>query len=389
MKIESKYNKMPLQTMSKRVWSSFIDGLLLLIWGVFITLTLGFSLLKGNETFVKYNTQCFENIEQMHKLQSETKLQKTTDKIGTNVLAPADYFDIYINKQIRLSYINFTSDFNNAGIYLEVKEGEYSTLNNDELAYYFTNYKIEHNINTDDFSNKSALTYFKEEILFKNINQEYYIDQVDSLPILKSETAITLYKHYSDIEYNKDLYYEFSDAVIAIRNIGLQDLSTYDLFNQYYVLYEEAYNMMAKYENITLCLSFALAFLIFIFLPNMLTKDGITLGSLFTNTRFIHEEDYKIGKLRTLMISMLSFVKNFFIIILISLFTFGFENLTCTVFNIGDIKINFLHLILLSFVVTIANFAMSAILYDHRSLVEVITNTKQVDIKTYIEPKKK
>lgn len=384
MKNISKYSKMPLQTISRKVWSSFIDGLLLLVLGVLLTLTLGFAVLKNNDTFIKYNDQCFDNISEMYRIQDESKLQILHENSDRKVLSPADYFDLYIYKQIKLSYINFTDDFKSAGITLEVNEDDYSKLLNDELAYYFVNYKVTNNINIEMFDNKEPLDFFKEDILFKNINKEYYVDRTDDLPIIKSDIAIKLYKHYSDIEKNTDLYYEFSDAVLEIRNIGLNDLKKYEVFDNYFILYNEAYDIMSKYENIVLVISFSIAFALLIFIPSIFIKGSVTIGKLLTRTREIHKDDFEIGRLRIIVRSLLSYLIYIFIVAFISLFSFGFENLKHILFSIGSIDISFLILLIMSFVFMIMNFIVIVLTPTHRSLVDILTNTKQLDTTTFI-----
>lgn len=384
-KIESKYSKMPLQTISRKVSSSLIDAILLLVLGVILTLTLGFGMLKNNEGYLSNYNKCFDSIKEMYQIQDASKLHKLSD--DSKVLNEADYFDDYIIKQIRLSYKTFESEFNDAGITLEITEDNYSTLENDELAYYFTCYKVEKNINLESFQNKEPLEYFKEEILFKNIDKEYYLDQQDKLPILKSEVAISLYKHYSEIEMNKDLYYEFQDAVIAIREIGLKDLKTYEVFNSHFINYEEAFKEMAKYHNITLLIAFTLSFAILIAIPNLVFKNGMSVGKLLTRTRIIHYEDNDIGIVRRLIISLLSYVAYISVIAVISLFTFGFENLAMPWFVLGAFEVSFLKMLLLGFAFMLVNFILMSVISEHRSLIDVITNTKQVDVTWFVEEK--
>ena len=67
-----------------------------------------------------------------------------------------------------------------------------------------------------------------------------------------------------------------------------------------------------------------------------------------------------------------------------SLFSFGFENLKSVVFTIGIIDISFLHLLLLSFMFVVGNFVTIAATPTHRSAIDFITNTKQMDVTTYL-----
>ncbi len=384
MSRNSKYNGMPLQTISKKVWSSIIDGLLLLVLGVILTLTVGFSVLKSNDTYIKNNKQCFDSIIEMYKIQSDSLLQKLSSDKKTQVLSAADFFDIYINKQINLSYLNFTEEFKTAGITIDIGDN-YSKLENDELAYYFVSYKLNNNINLLMYNNKLPLDFFKEDVLFKNINKEYYIDKKDDLPILKSEIAISLYKHYKGIEINKDLYYEFSDAVVAIRELGLNDLKNSDKFNTHYILYTNAYQVMAKYNDIVLFISYIISFIILILIPSLLLKDNLSIGKLLTRTKTIHKDGFRMGLLSVVALLILTFLVNAFIVSFISLFSFGFENLKFVLFSLGTIDISFLHLLLLSLIFVIINFIVILVTKDNRSLIDILTNTKQMDIKIFIK----
>lgn len=388
MKSKSKYHKLPLQTISRKVWSSFIDGLLLLVLGVILTLTLGFSLLKNNDIFVQNNNKCFDNIREMYRLQDETRLQKLKEEDDTKVIATADYFDQYIIKQIRLSYLIFESEFKKENIILEIKDDNYSTLENDDLAYYFIYYKSVNNINVDDYENETPLNYFKK-LLFDNVNKNYYLDRDNDLPVIKSEYAIRLYRHYSEESFDNNLYYEFSDAVLEIRKIGLNDLSSYDVFDSYYQEYNKAYSVMAKYENYILLAMLILSYLIIIAIPNLLSKNGISVGKLLTRIRIINDDDYDVSKWKLLLINILSFINYLIVVIFMSLFTFGFSNLTFTIFKIGSIEISYLQIILIGFAFMLVNFFIMCLNPSRCSAIDLLSNTKQIDVTTYVEEKKK
>lgn len=386
MKEKSRYHKLPLQTISRKVWSSFIDGLLLLVLGVILTLTLGFTILKNNDIFVQNNNSCFDNIREMYRIQDETKLQKIKEDDDTKVVATADYFDEYIIKQIRLSYLTFENEFKKENIILEIKEDNYSTLENDELAYYFVYYKQDNNININDYNNEIPLSYFKK-IFFENINKDYYLDRDNDLPVIKSEYAIRLYRHYIEEEFDNNLYYEFSDAVLAIRKLGLNDLTSFTEFDYYYQEYNKAYSVMAKYENIVLLIILIISHIILVGVPNLISKNGISVGKLLTRTRIINDNDYDVSKWKLLLVSLLSFVSYSAIIIFISLFTFGFSNLSLSLFTIGSVEISFLQIILVGFAFMLVNFFMMCLSSSKRSTIDILSNTKQVDVTTYIEEK--
>ena len=76
------------------------------------------------------------------------------------------------------------------------------------------------------------------------------------------------------------------------------------------------------------------------------------------------------------------------IIILISLFTFGFENMAMMMFVIGSLSISFMQLVLVCVAFLIVNFLIMSVTSSHRSIIDIFTSTKQVDVTYFIEEKK-
>lgn len=119
-------------------------------------------------------------------------------------------------------------------------------------------------------------------------------------------------------------------------------------------------------------------------IPNIISKNGMSIGKLLTRTRIIHQNDNDIGLLRRVAITLLSLLTYIITILVVSLFTFGFGNLTNTLFYVGSVGITFLHLLLVGFMIMVTNFIFISVSNDHRSLIDYITSTKNVDITTYI-----
>ena len=88
-----------------------------------------------------------------------------------------------------------------------------------------------------------------------------------------------------------------------------------------------------------------------------------------------------------MIISLLSYVAYISVIAVISLFTFGFENLAMPWFVLGAFEVSFLKMLLLGFAFMLVNFILMSVISEHRSLIDVITNTKQVDVTWFVEEK--
>lgn len=382
MKKQSKYFEMPTQTLSRKAGSSFIDGLLLLVIGVILTLTLGFGGLKQNEEFKRKNNQCFDSIRAMYRIQDDAKLQIINAENGLSVLATADYFEAYIMAQISRSYLRYESEYKEKGIDLDDQKEKASTLENDLISYYFVHYKKEKQIHIEDYNGKEPLKYFKEDIFFANLNKDYFMDEENDLPTLKSGVAISLYQCIKKIEKSSDLFYEFSDAIIAIRNLGLTDLAAYEVYQEYYNQYESAYFTMAKYENNMLIITYTITYFICIGIPMLVSKNGISVGKLLTRTRYvgIKNETFHLGK--RIWVTLFGWVKFIGLTVLISLFSLGFQNMT-----MPFLGMTFLQFLLIGVAFTIVSFFIMLFTNEHRSLIDLIAHVKQVDITCYVEPK--
>jgi len=386
MKKQSKYFEMPTQTISRKVGSSFIDGLLLLIIGVLLTLTAGFGFLKQNQTFKQNNDQCFSSIRSMYQIQDEAKLQIINSEDGLIVLPTADYFEAYILQQIYRSYLEYENEFKAKGIVLDDQKENASTLENDLLAFYFVHYKNEKQIQLDNYNGKAPLIYFKNDVFFPQLKKDYFMDKENDLPTLKSSIAISLYQHIKKIEKNNDLFYEFSDAVLVIRNVGLKDLANYDVYQDYYHQYEIAYETMAKYENIMLLVTYTFAFFICIGIPMLASKNGISVGKFLTRTRFVSDNGETFCLWKRSLVTFFNWLSFMGVIVLISLFSLGFQNMTFPFVN--SLSISFLQVLLITIAFMLVNTFIMLLTNEHRSLIDYIAQVKQVDVTCYVEPKK-
>lgn len=386
MKKQSKYFEMPTQTISRKVGSSFIDGLLLIIVGVILTLTAGFGALKQNKNFKQNNDQCFNSIRAMYQIQDDAKLQIVKGEDGLTVLATADYFEAYILPQIYRSYLEYEEDFKAKEIVLDDQKENASTLENDVLAFYFVHYKNEKQIQLETYNGKEPLTYFKNDIFFAQLKKDYFMDKENDLPTLKSSVAISLYQHIKKIEKNNDLFYEFSDAILAIRNLGLKDLANYDVYQNLYHQYETAYQTMAKYENVMLFITYTIAFLICVGIPMLVSKNGISVGKFLTRTRYVSDNGETFYLWKRALVTFFSWLCFMGVTILISLFSLGFQNMAIPLGN--GLSISFLQFLLIMIAFMLVNTFIMLLTNVHRSLIDYITNVKQVDVTCYVEPKK-
>ena len=238
MKKQSKYFNLAKQNMTRKIVSSFLDGLLLLIFNVVLVLTVVFPILRNNEEFKKNNDRCFEEIHQIYLIHEEAKVNFLVEGSKKDIISKEELFDIYVDQNLNTSYQYNINLFNEQGITIDLDS--YASFDNDILAYYFVNYKNEKKINILDYNNKDSKVYYVENILYKNINKDYF-DLVDGFPVIKFEKAINIYNYKKGLSNDTTLYNEFYNAFIKINQMAIEDLSTYSEYKDHFNKYQNAF----------------------------------------------------------------------------------------------------------------------------------------------------
>lgn len=386
MKKQSKYINLAKQNITRKIVSSFLDVLFLVFINVILVLTIVFPILKSNEEFKRNNDNCFSEIHQIYIIQEEAKVNYLVDGSKTELIEKEELFKKYINQQIVNSYIHNIELFNEHNITLEVEA--YEGFSNDELSYYFVNYKVEKKINLEDFNKKDPKVYYVEDVLFKNINKDYYDVLADDYPIIKFEKALNLYQYINNITSDKSLYNEFMTAYSNINQIAVNDLTNYSEYEKHYNNYLEAFSKMSEMENIALTIVYIITFILFILLPQLLSKEGVTLGRLLTKTRVCKLSGEEVNVKDILISNVFTFITFAIVIVISSLFTFGLTNLTVSILTIGEFTLTYLQLLMLSILMIFIHLAFICFNYDHFTFSEFISKTQSKDLTYYIKEEK-
>ena len=382
MKKQSKYFNLAKQNMTRKIVSSFLDGLLLLIFNIVLVLTVVFPILRNNEEFKKNNDRCFEEINQIYLIHEEAKVNFLVEGSKKDIISKEELFDIYVDQNLNTCYQYNINLFNEQGITINLDS--YASFDNDILAYYFVNYKNENKINILDYNNKDSKVYYVESILYKNINKDYF-DLVDGFPVIKFEKAINIYNYKKGLSNDHTLYNEFYNAFIKINQMAIDDLSTYSEYKDHFNKYQNAFFEMSKMENIALFILYVVTFIILILLPQLIFKEGITFGRLITKTRLCSNDGSEASTKQILVGNISTFMVFGVVIIFTSLFTFGLTNLSLTLFSIGELSISYLQILMLSILMIFINFAFICFNFDHFTFSEFISKMQSKDLTYYIK----
>lgn len=363
------------QTITSRIVSSLINGAFLFILNLLIVLFVCYPILKNIPSYKENNENTFNEVYNMYRLEEDAKLNYLKEGSTKEIISELDYFSIWLNKTLD------NSKKYNDSIDLETIE----LAKEDELAYYFVYFKSENKINLESYNNLEPLEYY-QDLFFDYFNQKYFLtrDNID-IPLIKSEYIEELSNSLNN-NINSDIFNEIYNSFIEIHQIALNDFTNYEVYQTHYNSYLNSYKFISNLGVASLVITFIIIYILYTLIPSLIVRYNVTLGEIITKTRRITSSDTWINYKQGFVINLLYLIEIFFIVIIISFFTFGLSSLVFPLFYIGSLGITSLHFFLLSFILMIINTAFSAFRSDHLSLIDLLSKTKQISMKNYIKP---
>lgn len=365
---------------SKRILGYFIDSLMIIIVSIILIFTAGFPILVNNKQFQQDSDTLNNCISEIYNTQADTKLvslDKTQDQPTLN--SQDVIVKEYLNKQIALSYSKDQTKFAEASIVIESTQ-EIATYENDNLAYYFTTYKYENNIEVEDYGELSPKTYFIEKILKANGGDNYYVFDNEELPYLKAEIAVEAYQYINNKTQDVSTFNDLSGFYASIANLGLKELSSIEAYANAYDEYLTVFNNMANVQNLVMFIAFLIAFIIVIVLPTTIFGNGTTLGRLLSKTRLVYKKKNVGFMILRLVLELVLYMSS---LLVINMFTFGFITFTS---NIGPIPT--MILILIPLFLSIIDVGIVGFTYNKDSLFDIIARTRVVKLNKMLPSKK-
>ena len=388
-KIISKYHKQPFQISSRRLLGSFVDAFILII------LTIGLSLISYNiiknipsyknseENIHTYRNACYE-------INVEAGLLSFEDG-DTNYKNPKDedtLFLSYLLSHILASYQAYPDEFNLAEAPKDSLKAGIASYDNDLFAKFFVNYLTKYNSNNNlyDMEKFTYKEFFNKQIIDYMIDGDGYawIDNTidENYKLLKPAYAERLYRYKFLNEDNTqnlvtyNYFHSYFHNLYSATTTKLTSSARYvAAFNQY----KNSYAYCARWISLSTIFIYLLAFAITFIVPELIFKEGQTIGLKINKSAVITVEGYKISKkeyaLRHL-VQLFTYLPSLIIsCYLASGYSSGFMY-PC--FNIGNLNFSLFHLCCL-FIVPI--FIDMLLIIGHTSratIVEYISKTNVV-----------
>ncbi len=408
----------------KRALASLIDALFIfvLIYGCFFG---GFKILETTEDYNYTKDQIKYEADYYKGLVEETHLAYYEQEEHTKVRYENDFF-AYINITRLLMYSN-ENDLSGVGWYEEVKlhntDQKYpdslkelfdsnisnfekipvdeflpSSYQNDDIAFFYTEYIPLHNENNDilnyngnepkEFFDKSFELAFSDNFAtyFKaSKNKEtfpYVIEKNICQKIFFSSNYMNL-DNSGDEDYNHiaNGYYKLQENAEK----RLMNSTTYN--STHYANYKANYSKHGHLIVLTLVLSYLVGFLAYNLTTKLIFKEEMTLGRKFLRLGQITYKGEKVKVkdiiIRTIMDTIFYFPLTF-IFLFLPPFNSNANSFLVTLVTIGSLEINLLIIYIVILVLVLINFISALLTHYKLTLVDMATKTYLKDLK-YID----
>ena len=220
-----------------------------------------------------------------------------------NVMKDTDIM-VYENllRAIYHSYVVLGTDqqpeFNLEGKDMITKYGQ-SSLLNDTVSYFYTTFGPENDLVNLNNKTKSQFMFdmYEENFGTKSSMFVYNLD-ISDVPVLTTQAAYSIIYYFendSDDALGKtglDNYNAFYDAyAYMLRNAQDIMIRSEPYYSTHYTRYFDSYSMQARISNISLIIAIFFGYLIGVFLPKLIFKDGRTIGRVIMKLGVINQYD--------------------------------------------------------------------------------------------------
>lgn len=401
----------------KRFLSWCLDALIVFLMGYFIFLAGYNGIVKNLESYKNFETTIKEEISYYNDFIEETHLVSfTTNENNEKIRLDNDLmclnnikglirasYDLGVNGVDNIGYEDYWKDLNVTSEELDGNAdhsnaflGTATNFDNDNIAYFYTNYVPKHNTNNDfiDFKGKDPRTYFAYDVFKNMLGNSYsvYFSDIkeDSLtfPRLKAEYASSMFTYLIRSETSEVGKQTYSNIYTIYDNLESKAeeivLNSKTYYKEHYVKFVNANNGEVYQIVITILLSFIVAYLIFVLAFIFFFKDGVTVGRFALSLAIIGNNGEKIKWYIALLRGLIDLVFFLPLMILVGIMPpFGgtFLYLNISLFSIGTFSVNLFMILTAIFCLSLVNGIFILLSHYHRSLEDLIFKNTVVDIK--------
>ena len=352
MKIEkNSYELLDSVSLSKRLFSGFIDFVLLILLEFVLFLGVCHPIIKTIPSYQEYDSIRENEMNTLFSYSIEAKLLKEENG---KILNENEMFQRFVYKEVLLSF-NENKDYfltNDISSINNPYQVEMSSPSNNELIYFYVTYAKDNNLM--DYKGMDPLDYYIDVIGSSNSILSYYEINESNFPVLKPSLALS---YYNEIENNKreelQSFYSFYDSIFQSSSKILMNEEKYKM---HYEIYEDAYYKSISYLAVGVLIAHLVTYLIiYLIFPLFVFKYNMTLGRrIFKIVTFKDNDDISIYM--KLVISLIFFFLSYFSIFFSFGFFFGLNFINAPLFTGSNLNISNSLFALISLLIFVINY---------------------------------
>lgn len=288
----------------RRGGAFLIDFLIITIVS-FLFILIGTAILNNTTLYNKKIEALNQAMLECYKIEDEAKIYEFIGEGDEKYKTPRpqeEIFEEYCLKHILYSFEMNPEPFNNYGIEINNPNNlEPASYTNDNLAYFYVEYVPLHNENNNivDFQGDNPKLYFYKQLknTFVDLSMWVFDEKTYSLPYLDGYFAIDLYKYLFEDSNHQAGLTNYNLLAVSYQKLWEQEvdqLINSATFNIHYQIYKENYASLSYIVNIICFSSYILTFLIVWLLPQLIFKDGQTIGKRLLKIRVVDKEGYPL-----------------------------------------------------------------------------------------------
>ena len=272
-----------------------------------------------------------------------------------------------------------------------------ASFDNDYVSKFFIDYIPLHNENNKliDLGNMSSVEYtiyfYKKHAIEHEKLRFVYDVGGNSIPYLRMDIANEIYKYLVRADgNNRDDYDAFIDFYTSMLN-DTQDIifKSESYQNGHYQDYLSYRQKTTQAIGWTLLISIFLAYYLAVFLPQMIFKDGRSIGRILLRLASINTDKSETELWKVILRSIFTAISSVYIaffLVLLPPFNGASMILYLPFITIGTFDITILNIIIVVFALAAINGITMLLTHEKRNLVDVISKTIVVDVTMLDEP---
>ena len=393
-------NELPASS-GRRVSAYCIDAVLLIAVS-FLLMLISFGILNNASFYKEKENKVNEEMIACYEIEESAKIYEFVDNEDHKYQTPRDQeltFKDYCYKHILYSYQMDPEPFKENDLldYINKIEVPCANYENDYLANFYVNYVANNNTYNGkendivDFKGKSPKEYFYKVYKDNATNIEMWVfDDVNySLPYLKSSEAIKLLKRIEEkYDAGVQIYNYLRVNYERVWNIEVDELINSSRFQEHFQLYKTNYASCSYIVSGATVISYVLAFIITILVPQFIFKNLQTVGKRLTKLQVVDIEGYEATNKQFIIRNLLNFLVYFGLMIITCFFSGGLNTgWMYPLFEIFGVGFSMFSIMAITAIVAFISFIVMVVSKNKTSLEDKIAGTYCIDLRYYNENK--